>query len=252
MKKRLLVLGMAIICIFGMTACGKAADESAANTLGITEEGAINYADQVLDSVRTIVDQNMQEQYAGDAVVSAALTSWSSAMEDIGEFKSITDHEVLVDEDGATINVTIEGTEHNAVVEILLDSELTLTGITTNVQYTFGELMEKAALNTILGMGTVFVVLILISLLISCFVFIPRLQAALTRKKDEDTKEPEAAAAAPVSTVSAAVTEDLTDDYELVAVIAAAVAASEGAASTDGFVVRSIRRANTSKWKANY
>lgn len=252
MKKRLLVLGMAIICIFGMTACGKAADESAANTLGITEEGAINYADQVLDSVRTIVDQNMQEQYAGDAVVSAALTSWSSAMEDIGEFKSITDHEVLVDEDGATINVTIEGTEHNAVVEILLDSELTLTGITTNVQYTFGELMEKAALNTILGMGTVFVVLILISLLISCFVFIPRLQAALTRKKDEDTKEPEAVAAAPVSAVSAAVTEDLTDDYELVAVIAAAVAASEGAASTDGFVVRSIRRANTSKWKANY
>ena len=46
--------------------------------------------------------------------------------------------------------------------------------------------------------------------------------------------------------------EDLTDDYELVAVIAAAIAASEGAASTDGFVVRSIRRANTSKWKANY
>ena len=40
MKKRLLVLGMAIICIFGMTACGKAADESAANALGITEEGA--------------------------------------------------------------------------------------------------------------------------------------------------------------------------------------------------------------------
>lgn len=251
MKKRLLVLGMAIICIFGMTACGKAADESAANTLGITEEGAINYADQVLDSVRTIVDQNMQEQYAGDAVVSAALTSWTSAMEDIGEFKSITDHEVITDKDGATINVMIEGTDHNAVVEILLDSELTLTGITTNVQYSFGELMEKAALNTILGMGTVFVVLILISLLISCFVFIPKIQVAFSGKKDEDTAEPEAAVAAPVST-AAAVTEDLTDDYELVAVIAAAIAASEGAASTDGFVVRSIRRANTSKWKANY
>ena len=77
----------------------------------------------------------MQEQYAGDAVVSAALTSWTSAMEDIGEFKSITDHEVITDKDGATINVMIEGTDHNAVVEILLDSELTLTGITTNVQY---------------------------------------------------------------------------------------------------------------------
>ena len=32
------------------------------------------------------------------------------------------------------------------------------------------------------------------------------------------------------------------DDCELVAVIAAAIAASEGAATTDGFVVRSIRR----------
>lgn len=85
MKKRLLVLGMAIICIFGMTACGKARQMSLQRMhLGITEEGAINYADQVLDSVRTIVEQEMQDQYANDAVVSAALTSWSSAMEDIG------------------------------------------------------------------------------------------------------------------------------------------------------------------------
>ena len=36
--------------------------------------------------------------------------------------------------------------------------------------------------------------------------------------------------------------EELSDDLELVAVIAAAIAASEGAASTDGFVVRSIRK----------
>jgi len=34
------------------------------------------------------------------------------------------------------------------------------------------------------------------------------------------------------------------DDSELIAVIAAAVAAYEGAASPDGYVVRSIRRRN--------
>ena len=44
-------------------------------------------------------------------------------------------------------------------------------------------------------------------------------------------------------------TEELSDDLELVAVIAAAIAASEGAASTDGFVVRSIKRASTNKWQ---
>ena len=35
----------------------------------------------------------------------------------------------------------------------------------------------------------------------------------------------------------------------LAAVIAAAVAAYEGSASTDGFVVRSIRKSNNNKWR---
>ena len=37
------------------------------------------------------------------------------------------------------------------------------------------------------------------------------------------------------------------DDLELVAVIAAAIAAYEGAGSTDGFVVRSIRKVNRTR-----
>ena len=41
--------------------------------------------------------------------------------------------------------------------------------------------------------------------------------------------------------------EDVTDDGELIAVIAAAIAASEGKTSTDGFVVRSIRKVNRRK-----
>ena len=44
--------------------------------------------------------------------------------------------------------------------------------------------------------------------------------------------------------------EDLSDDMELVAVIAAAIAAYEGT-SVEGFQVRSIRRANTNKWRKN-
>ena len=43
----------------------------------------------------------------------------------------------------------------------------------------FAENMEKAGLNTLLGMGTVFVVLILISLIIGCFGFIPQLPLLL-------------------------------------------------------------------------
>ena len=52
----------------------------------------------------------------------------------------------------------------------------------------------------------------------------------------------EEAAAAP------AVEEELVDDLELVAVISAALAAYRGPAA-DGFVVRSIKRSKTNKWK---
>ena len=107
-----------------------------------------------------------------------------------------------------------------------------------------GEMMEKAALNTLLGMGTVFCVLILIMAIISAFGIIPKIQKKAADKKAAKAKSTEAPATTPVAApVVAAVEENLTDDLELVAVIAAAIAASEGAASTDGFVVRSIRRA---------
>lgn len=241
MKKKLLVLGMALICIFGMTACGQTAE---AVDYGITDDDAIQYADSVVESILAIVEQGAEAQYADDAIVSSALESWNGALDDIGEVVSIAGHEVTMDKDGVTIDVTVDGSEHDAVVEILLDDELVLTSVTTNVQYSFGELMINAALNTVIGMGTVFVVLILICLIIYCFNFIPKIQAAFSKKKEA------APAAAPAPAPAAApVEEELADDYELVAVIAAAIAASEGAASTDGFVVRSIRR--SSKWKSN-
>ena len=102
-----------------------------------------------------------------------------------------------------------------------------------------GELMSKAALNTLIGMGTVFVVLILISALISAFRIIPVLQDKFRKKPEEKVETAPKAEEAAIEEEAA----DETDDCELVAVIAAAIAASEGAASTDGFVVRSIRRA---------
>ena len=88
-----------------------------------------------------------------------------------------------------------------------------------------------------MGMGTVFVVLILISLIISCFNFIPKIQAAFSKKGKKAEASVDNAVAQIVE--NEAVQED---DFELVAVIAAAIAASEGAASSDGYVVRSIRR----------
>ena len=95
--------------------------------------------------------------------------------------------------------------------------------------------MADAAGNTLMGMGTVFLVLIFISLLISCFKFIPQIMDKLS-KKSSVVEKPEA-----VEEISETVTANEEDDSELIAVIAAAIAASEQT-STDSFVVRSIRR----------
>lgn len=107
-----------------------------------------------------------------------------------------------------------------------------------------GELMKRAGLNTVMGMGTVFLVLILISIIIYLLGFIGKAQnkgvaaAAVPEKPAE-----------PLVMETPAEPEDMTDDFELVAVIAAAIAASEGVPA-DCLVVRSIRRkASPNQWK---
>ena len=237
MKKLLLVLGM-ITCMFGLTACGGTVEE--VDNYGITEEQAFEYADGLIETMNQIVLAGQIEQYESDDVIYTALTNYEKALPDMGDYQSVTDHEIIYD-DGILMNVTVQGSLRPANVEIMLDEDLVLLSISTNVTYTFGETMTKAALNTLMGMGTVFAVLILIIALISCFSFIPKIQAAFSGKKEEKTVA-ETKVAPVVKQEEVVYEEDLTDDAELVAVIAAAIAAYEGSGSASGYVVRSLKR----------
>ena len=76
--------------------------------------------------------------------------------------------------------------------------------------------------------------------------YVPKLEAALSKKKTPETAP--APAPAPVQEVVPQAEEELVDDGALVAVIAAAIAAAENT-STDSFVVRSIRKSNRRSWK---
>jgi len=79
------------------------------------------------------------------------------------------------------------------------------------------------------GLGTVFIVLILISLIISLFKYIKPAQPKTKEVKPAETKKVEV---------------KKEDDLELVAVITAAIAASLNT-TTDKLQVRSIRRVNS-------
>lgn len=114
--------------------------------------------------------------------------------------------------------------------------------------YSKGELMKQAGMNTLIGMGTVFIVLIFISFVISLFKFLPALLAK--KPKLSDLKEEKTSAKAEsVKSVAVQKSADsnLMDDAELVAVITAAIYAAAGSSGTgavskDTLVVRSIKR----------
>ena len=233
MKKFLLVLGM-ITCLVGLSACGKV-EEPYQGVL--TQEQADATVENFMLSLQEVIMAGQQEAYAKDPVLGPALASYEAAVADLGDYQSMTSCTFTEDEDGIIINAVIQGTTRPGTVELIFDDEINFTSGTINVTYSFGETMTKAALNTLMGMGTVFAVLILIAVLIYCFTFIPKIQDVFSKKD----KKVEAAADNAVAQIveNEAVQED---DLELIAVIAAAIAASEGAASTDGYVVRSIRR----------
>lgn len=232
MKKLLAILGM-VTCMAGLTACGQTATE----TQLLPETQAIEEGKYIVESLNQMYLQGVTENDVEDAIAAASLKSWIAAQEEMGDYVGVLETSADISADEAVISIVVDGTSHDATVEIVVDKDLNLTSVTTTVIKTLGEMMINAALNTLIGMGTVFVVLILISLLISLFGIIPKIQAAMSKKKENVQEKAVDNAVAQIIE-----NEEQSDNLELVAVIAAAIAASEGAASTDGYVVRSIRR----------
>ena len=116
-----------------------------------------------------------------------------------------------------------------------------ITGLTVEPIYSLGHKLQNAALNTLISMSVVFAVLILISLLITCFKIFPYLEKKKAQKAAAEVAGSTETQDQVVSQISQREEQQLTDDTELVAVIAAAIAASTGTSTSD-FVVRSINR----------
>lgn len=174
----------------------------------------------------------------------SALESWQAGEDECGQFVEHGDYTFEADKDGVLITTEAKFENREATLEFQFDEKLYLETVTVSAHFSLGEILQKAGMNTLLGMGTVFSVLIFISLIISLFKYIPAIQAAFT-KKPKVAKEAEKAPEAPA--VVTAPAPKAQDDAELIAVIAAAIAAAEGT-STDGFVVRSIKRRKSNKW----
>lgn len=184
-----------------------------------------------------------------------ASKAWLSAKDECGEYVSHGDYKIEPHKDKIVVTTRAEFKNRKADISFNFDSSNYLESITVSADYTSGEVLEKAVLNTILGMGTVFCVLIFISLIISLMKYIPAIQEKFMGKKsdDDDDNHVPVKAESPKpqvqnqEAIKAPAVSTQPGDEELVAVISAAIAASEGI-SEDGFVVRSIKRRPANKW----
>ena len=174
---------------------------------------------------------------------------WNKTKEDLGKIKSVDDIKVELNAETGklcTISAKVTYEARECAFEFTIKDDLSLESGAINPTYTTGEKMEKAVMNTLIGMGTVFAVLIFISFIIYLLKFVN----VIGTKKNETEKSADTgvdnAIAQIVSNETVGDDADETDDLELIAVITAAIAASEGP-SSDGLVVRSIRKRNN--WK---
>lgn len=208
----------------------------------ITEETLTSLSEWNQGYLMASLESQIGVQMDVDTLV-AAMQGWDASLEECGEFIEYGP-EFTYEATPTKLTVTVPAvfSERKADLEFVFDKNLKMDSFTVSAKYSIGEILEKAGLNTVLGMGTVFAVLIFMSFIISLLKYIPMIMDKFTKKK---TAEQPKEAVVVDETVEAAEA----DDTELVAVIAAAIAAAEGT-STDSFVVRSIKRRKSNKWNA--
>jgi len=144
---------------------------------------------------------------------------------------------IMTGEDGAQMAMTITYDESATPIKT------TIADYSDDSTQTMGQRLAVAGGNTIIGLATVFAILVLLSLIIYSFKFVNKMATPPSKKTEE--------VPAPVQTVSKPAPVALENpemDPALVAVIAAAIAAAEEK-PVEGFVVRSIRRVKTNKWR---
>lgn len=240
------------VCMLTMTAC--ASDKAASTMTNVT------YDEESYKTMITTTLQNISDVTNEDILASISyfpdytegeigvFNSWMAIREEVGSYVGVLDWNFEATEDSLTVTAKVDYSIRDAEFKLTFLEDGSIDYSSFNVSYTLAEKMSKAGLNTLIGISVVFVVLILISLLISCFTLINKAEQALKNKKE---KKSDVAAMAVDNTIAQIVQkeeEELVDDLELVAVITAAVAASMGT-SSDGFVVRSIKKSNKKRWQ---
>lgn len=263
MKKKISLLLCLLVTVFCFTACGSKTAENSYNEAELEQvsEFLINYcasADEMTFEQWNEMSEfaiNLQLTEAGLPFDSESflgvLDSWQAGVDECGAYIEHGGYSYKVTNGKIEATTAAKFENRDATITFMYDGNSKLESMTINAEMGTGEILKKAGLNTLLGMGTVFIVLIIIAFIISLFKYIPAIQEAFSKKDKKAASEPVKAPATPAPVIES----NVSNDNEIIAVIAAAIAAAEASAkaegtSTDGFIVRSIRRRPSNKWNS--
>lgn len=253
MKKKIFGAILSLFVIFTLSACGssinsqkevygvkrdsiiESMEKTALQVNGLSVKEIKKYQEafqQQADTATNDADKDSAEMYL------SLFDNVLSHKDELGTFKGFETFKIS--KSGKTVTCTLRENFSKrecdfVYVYTVVNDGMKLTGMNLTPVYSLGETMSKAGWNVLMGMGIVFVVLIIISLIIYAFNVFPYIEKKMKEKnkavENTEVKEP----------VSTETMDDELEDEELVAVIAAAVASFSGE-STDSFVVRSIKK----------
>ncbi|MBQ9550628.1 MAG: OadG family protein [Lachnospiraceae bacterium] len=273
--KRPVLLVTLLFLILSMTACGGSRNvaDYDADTVEKNTKNAVavmQHAEELgISQLAEAEDEELEEFEAwiksnglpikGSAFKDGYLSYREAVNGDLGEVVSVADDVIITaGDDAITCDVTLTGTKtfqdgspRTATAEIIMTKGGTITSAVINVDRTFNEKIVNAALNTVLGMGTTFCLLIFISIVIWIMGTVVQ---NMENKKTKARSEAENAAINAAAQIAEREEQSRkqnaaapADDNALIAVISAAIAAYESertgaAVSPDTFIVRSLRR----------
>ncbi len=216
---------------------------------GYDDDEVKKSAEELILELTKMTDEEL-EYYKENAMgwTSTAASSMLSYRENDTLGAYVDDEDITIREDGKKLVLTkclhfekcdLEATAiMTKIGETIRVTDMHFKTIDTSNK-SLGEKMAGAAFNTLIGIVSVFLVLLFIAFIISLFKYIPRIQEAFARKKNDSVEAVFENAIAQIEEK-----QSRGEDMELVAVITAAICASTGA-SADSFVVRSIKKVDS-------
>ena len=141
------------------------------------EAGAVSQEDaikQILESqlqqISAWTDDQIEMLISSDDMTSVAIaTNWKSVKEELGAFIEVTDAQLNAEGTEITGHAKYEKINENTdvVVTYSVNAETQTASMTWDIDYPMGILMQRAAMNTVMGIGIVFLTLLFLSFLIA-------------------------------------------------------------------------------------